>query len=178
MKFILLLLLASQFTFAADLPRLRKVFQDNYNTLYTPRACGKNIDKLVKLADANKIDLTNSYYVVLNNPGFWMLQAFSARGLKYGDRQSWSFHVILVADNYVFDFDFNNRPTVVPFNTYIKEMFVPKAKVDIPYDFKQDLPYFEFDFYDVRDYLKAQGSTRNLPHKTYMLRDLLDLSRL
>ena len=178
MKFLFFILLFTQVTFAADLPRLQKLFQENFRTLYVPNKCGTNIDKFVKLADKERIDLTNSYVAVLENPGFWNLQAFGARGLKPGDRQPWYFHVILIADDKVLDFDFGNSPRVIPFKTWVKEMFVPKGKVDVPYDYKKDLPYFEFDYYEVHDYLRNNGQTSNTPKKTYKLKDLMDLSRL
>lgn len=177
-NFLLLFVLLTQFSFAADLPRLQSLFTANFNALYIPNKCGTNIDKFVKLADKNRIDLTNSYVVVLRNPGFWNLQAFSARGTKPGDRQPWYFHVILIADDKVLDFDFTNTPKVVPFRTWVKDMFIPKGKPDVPYDFKKDLPYFEFDFYSVNDYLAKNGRTSETPKKSYRLSDLLDVSRL
>lgn len=174
-KLLLLLLLLSQATFAADLPRLKKLFRENFNTLYVPRACGTNIGKLVKLADSQGIDLTNSYVVVLENPGFWNLQAFGARGSKPGERQAWYFHVVLIADDQVFDFDFGNTPKVVPFKSWMKEMFVPKGKIDIPYDYKKDLAYFEFDFYASHDYLKNNGQTSTTPKQTFRLGQLMEI---
>lgn len=178
MKFFLTLLFLAQVSFAADLPRLTKLFSENFRNLYVPRNCGSNIERLVKLADQKGIDLTNSYVVVLENPGFWNLQAFGARGLKPGDRQAWYFHVILLADDKVLDFDFGNSPRVVPFKTWVKEMFVPKGKVDVPYDYKKDMPYFKFDFYRVDDYLSNNARTNGTPKNTYKLSELLDLSRL
>lgn len=180
MKKILLILLIvlSQTTFAADLPRLKKLFRENFNSLYVPRACGTNIEKFVKLADKEGVDLTNSYVVVLEGPGFWNLQSFNARGQKPGGRQPWYFHVILVADDQVLDFDFTNTPTFLPFRSYIKEMFVPKGKIDIPYDHKRELPYVNLDYYASDDYLINNGRTSVTPKKTYKLSELLDLSRL
>lgn len=176
--FVLLFVLLTQFSFAADLPKLQSLFAANFNTMYVPRQCGTNIDKFVKLADKNRIDLTNSYVVTLRNPGFWNLQAFSARGTQPGSRQPWFFHVIFVADNKVLDFDFTNSPKVVPFQTWLKEMFIPKGKIDINYDFRKDLPYFELDFYAAHDFLVTRGITRETPKKSYKLGDLMDLTRL
>lgn len=176
MKYLWLLLLITQVSFAADLAKLQTLFKSNYSTFYAPRFCGKNIETFVKAADKKKIDLTNSYVAVLKNPGFWSLQAFSARGLKLGERQPWSFHVILIADDYVFDFDFSNQPKVLPFKKYLKEMLVPKGKLDIPYNYQNELPYIELDLYTSHDYLINNGSTSATPKKTYKLRDLVDLT--
>lgn len=176
MKYLFLILLFSQTTFAADLPKLQTLFKNNFSTFYVSRQCGKNIEKLIKAADAQKIDLTNSYVVSIVNPGFWPLQAFNARGYKQDQRQSWGHHVVLVADNQVFDFDFTNQPRMVPFNKYFKEMFVPKGKIDINYDFKRDVPDFIIDLYASHDYIKHNGSN-STPKQTYKLKDLIDFSR-
>lgn len=174
MKYLWLLLLITQVSLAADLPKLQTLLKTNFTTFYTPRFCGQNIDRLVRAADQKRIDLTNSYVAVLKHPGFWGLQAFSARG-QVGQRQPWGFHVILIADNYVFDLDFTNQARVLPLKKYFIEMFVPKAKPDIPYNFKSELPYIELELYSSHDYLKTNGITKTTPKRTYKLSDLIDL---
>jgi hypothetical protein len=174
MKYLFLLLIFTQVSFAADLPKLQTLLKKKITTFYAPRFCGQNIDKMVRAADKKRIDLTNSYVAVLKHPGFWGLQAFSARG-QVGQRQPWGFHVILIADNHVFDLDFTNQPKVLPLKKYFTEMFVPKTKPDIPYDFKSELPYIELELYSSHDYLKNNGITKTTPKRTYKLGDLIDL---
>lgn len=78
-------------------------------------------------------------------------------------------------DNYVFDLDFTNQARVLPLKKYFIEMFVPKAKPDIPYNFKSELPYIELELYSSHDYLKTNGITKTTPKRTYKLSDLIDL---
>lgn len=176
MKYLFLLLLVTQASFAADLPKLQKIFRDNFSNFYTPRMCGKNIDQFVRAADAQRIDLTNSYVMMIESPGFWTLQGFNVRGLKQDQRQPWGHHVVLVADDYVFDFDFTNQPRVVPFVKYFKEMFVPKGKIDINYDFSRDIPDYDITLFASHDYLK-HSSSKNTPKRVYRLKNLIDFSK-
>lgn len=174
MKYLFLLLLLTQASFAADLPKLQSLFKTNFNSFYAPRFCGQNIERLVRAADEKRIDLTNSYVAVLKHDGFWGLQAFSARGVV-GQRQPWGFHVILIADNYVFDFDFTNQPKVLPMKQYFPEMFTSKGNTDNGYTFKKELPYIDVELYSVHDYLKSNGITKTTPKQTVMLGNLIDL---
>lgn len=165
---------------AADLPRLRAHFEETFASHYEPRLCGKNIARLIESAGEEAIDLEDAYFLKIESESFWQLQAFSPRGYAPGKRQPWSFHVVLVADGFVFDYDFTNRPRVLPADDYFFEMFVPQGPTDLPqYRFEKTIrETYALSFYDAREILKNAGSTAGLRARETMLADYVDLDRL
>lgn len=163
MKLILLLLLTlPSLVFAADIPALKRLFETNYNTFYQPRLCGKNIERLIKEAHKQKIDLSNSYALRIEGAGFLNTSGFYTRG-KVNDRAMLGyFHYVLVADGYVFDFDLD-EPLVLKLPDYVRLQFTPPylpfRVFGINYDPVNELKYWSVKSYEWNSYISPAPKT-------------------
>lgn len=143
---VLLILLNSAvslpaFATSAD---LRRLFHNTfYSSLYEARRCGKNVFSFIDLARQHSIPIESATIVRIENKGyknFGLVRGWQARegGARIraashdsaGGRlqfhpgsRNWEFHVFLVQDGLVFDFDFSNHPVVLPLRTYVMAMF-------------------------------------------------------
>lgn len=143
---------------AADLPRLKKLFENTWTSNYVERYCGLNIENLVSKAMDENIDLDGVQIVGLKDHGGWMfgmVSAVQARGATRfapGER-NWYFHVFLLADGKVLDYDFTNTAKLLSINEYMHEMYLPKEKWgDAKYK-ESKMKLYEFEFYPAEDYI-------------------------
>lgn len=127
---ILFSILTLSQAFAADVKSLERVFKENFDSFYQPRYCGRNTARLVAEAQKRKIDLSHSYVLKIVGGGFWETSAFYSRNNINERVMIGYFHMVFVADGYVFDFDLD-EPLVLKLQDYIKLQFAPPA----PYDF-------------------------------------------
>lgn len=169
---------------AADVERLKALFEKNFHTFYQEGKCGQNIERLVRAAVRQGIDLSGAEVVHLENQGldtFGMVAAHQARetvdwdGNRVGIDMNWFFHVVLLADGYVFDFDFRNVPTVLDVRSYFYENFLPTKK-------KQDFGFrsgklgsYLLTLYSVRAADPEESSSPSLlnPPRTFYMREYL-----
>lgn len=121
---ILGLCLLSLSSFAADVKSLKNLFQDNYDNFYEQRYCGRNIQRLLTNAKAKNIDLTSAYVLKIAGGGFLETSGFYTRTDPNERAMLGYFHMILVADGYVFDFDLY-EPLVLKLEDYIRLQFTP-----------------------------------------------------
>jgi len=121
---IILFLLNISSVFPADIPKLKEFFSDNFNNFYRPRLCGQNIAHFLREAKKLKIDLSNSYVLNVDGQSFLETSGFFSRN-KLNEREMLGyFHVILVADDLVFDFDLK-KPLVLDIRDYVRLQFTP-----------------------------------------------------
>jgi hypothetical protein len=159
MKSLIILLCLSSFVAnAADIPRLKELFTKTFDSYYHEGKCGDNILKLATEAELKGIDLSNAYYVVIHNQGIadaGLVQAVYARELNRAEGiKHWHAHVILIADNLVFDYDFTNKPRVFPLVKYLDYMFIPGGyENDLTFK-KKKMSYYHFTSYPVNAYLE------------------------
>ncbi len=197
---IVLLLLLSSFSIqiaqAADLNSLSALFKKHYwGSFYREGKCGPNSEYFVRLALNKNIDLDGTMIVHVENKGgdtFGMVAAVQAReqgryisgptetrNRTYPEREigeaNWYYHAFVVADGYVFDFDFQNNPTIIGFADYIYAMFVPNAKRSNP-EFIQNklggyyLSLFQVKYIDPSESFSAPtGDILHKPNGTYLL---------
>src|SRR5690606_10559228 len=125
-KFILVFCLFLTHAKAADIPALTKLFRTNFNSFYEARNCGKNIERLVEAAHEKRIDLRNAFDLRIVGGGFCETSGFYTRMVINDRAMLGYFHYVLVADNYVFDFDLA-EPLVLPFEDYVRLQFSPVA---------------------------------------------------
>ena len=118
---------------AADIESLRKLFVNNFNHYYQPRYCGKNIKRLLSEAQKRNIDLSNSYILKVVGDGFFETSGFYTRAKPNQRAMLGYFHMILVADNMVFDFDLH-APLVLDVRNYIRLQFMPPYEPYIIYN--------------------------------------------
>lgn len=122
--FIISLLFVCNISFAADTKALTSLYKSGYNSMYQPRYCGRNIEGFLKEAKKRNIDLTNSYVLNIKGGGFLETSGFYTRGKK-GERANLGyFHIVLLADNMVYDFDLDS-PKVLSFPDYVDLQFRP-----------------------------------------------------
>jgi len=109
---------------AADIKSLKKLFEDNYDAFYIPRFCGKNTARFISEANQRGINLSHSYVAKFVGAGFLETSGFYTRN-NPNDRQMLGyFHMVFVADGYVFDFDLH-EPMVLKIEDYIRLQFTP-----------------------------------------------------
>ncbi len=138
------------------------MYQENY--------CGQNIERFTKAAAKAGINLDNSYIVQIVNEGydtFGLVNALSVReeGRKFDPAptkppyrdigyNNWNFHVILIAEGEVFDFDFMNQATVYKLPKYLDQQFIPANKQkDAKYK-KDKIGPYRLSVYPTYEYLK------------------------
>ena len=187
-----LLALWTNIALAADLRGLKDLFDRSFWTsMYQENYCGQNIERFTKAAVKAGINLDNSYIVQIVNEGldtFGLVNALSVReeGRKFEPApqyppfrdigwMNWNFHVILVADGEVFDFDFMNQATVYKLPKYLDQQFIPVAKHKDA-KFKKDKigPYrlSLYPTYEYLEYLERKISMKEIRTEIY-LRDYL-----
>ena len=139
--FALFLLISIQ-ALAADLVGISKLFKDSFWTdHYEARYCGKNIEKLVKKAMDQNLDLSGAEIIQITDSSgfmFGMVNALLARegGSYIEPRQTnptltpgesnWYFHVVLKVEGKILDYDFTNEARILAEKKYFLEMFIPK----------------------------------------------------
>jgi len=116
----------SHHSFSADIQSLLKLYRNNFNQIYVPRFCHQNIKRFVALARSKNINIENSFVVSVEGGSFLKTSGFYSR-FKPGQRVSLGyFHVFLIADGYVFDFDLY-RPLAIKFLDYVTLQFTPQV---------------------------------------------------
>jgi len=109
---------------SADIPALKELFQKNFDSYYQPRFCGQNIRRFLEEASMREIDLSNAYVLKIQGGGFLETSGFFTRGNVNEREMLGYFHMILIADDIIFDFDLN-RPLVLNKLDYIRLQFTP-----------------------------------------------------
>lgn len=176
MKTIILLIfiLISTMASAADLQSLSTLFKQNFDTFYQPRLCGKNITLLLSEASKRNIDLSNSYVLKIEGAGFLETGGLYTR-VRINEREMLGyFHYVLIADDYVFDFDLA-EPLILKIEDYIRLQFTPAYTpyiiFGINYDPLKELPYWTVTNYHWRDFLNP-GPQKNWVKKMNHFIDL------
>jgi hypothetical protein len=168
---LLLILCFASSSFAADLRGLKDLFARSFWTnMYVNNHCRDNIERFVKMAQEDGINLDNSYMVQMVNDGFDMFGMVAAISVREQGRlieprpvkppfrnsgtSNWNYHFILIADGEVFDFDFTNKNKVVKLPQYMTEQFIPVSKVtDVKYK-KDKIGPYKFTIYPTAEYME------------------------
>lgn len=124
LKIFLFISFSQPIVLAADVSKLKDLFVQNFDNYYEPRYCGKNIVRFVSRAVEEKIDLSNSYVLEIVGAGFLETSGFYAREAVDQRTMLGYFHVVFVADDYVFDFDLH-RPVVLKLEEYVRLQLTP-----------------------------------------------------
>lgn len=145
---IILIILSALFSFhsfAADLVGISHIFKKTFWTShYQERFCGRNIEGLVQKAIDARLDLSNAQILQITDPHgsmFGMVQAVVARESgrliepartlpkRNPGVMNWYFHVVLMVEGKILDYDFTNQPRILSLNQYMNEMFIPADKM-------------------------------------------------
>lgn len=187
---VIIFFLLSFKAFAADLTGVSNLFaQTFWNSHYEERYCGKNIETLVAKAVNARLDLSNAQIIGISDAGGWMagmVNALQAREagllitpsrvspMRHPGERNWYFHVVLLVEGRVMDYDFTNQPRVIPLNDYLHEMFIPKAKrYDRQYKIRK-MQHYKITTYPAEDYIlrRHQGLTTQDITREYYLKDV------
>lgn len=156
---LLLLCLLISSAWAADIPALKKLYNENYNNFYQQRFCGRNVARFVSEANKRKINLSNSYVLKLAGAGFLETSGFYTRGNLDDRAMLGYFHMVFVADGYVFDFDLSDS-LVLPINEYVRLQFTPPYDpfyvFGIEYKSKEQLKYWTVTRFEWADYIQSR----------------------
>lgn len=174
----ILFLLLSSAAQAADVRGLTEIFWKNYDNFYQYGNCGGNIARLVEAAKEKRLDLSNAYVLNIVGAGFLETSGFYTRSKMNQWKMLGYFHVVLVADGYVFDFDLG-EPLVLKLDEYIRLQFTPPQepfKVGGNAFFtSDDLKYWTATTYDVQKY---NFTEKPIETGKYKLTDLVPLARI
>lgn len=186
--FFALVVFGANITLAADVRALKNLFQRSFYTdMYTPNYCGRNIESFVREAMRDGINLDNAHIVQITNAGFdmfGMVAALSAREqgrlivptptkppFREISNTNWNFHVVLIADGEVFDFDYMNKATVVKLPRYLDGQFIPvKYRRDLKY-IKNKIGPYKFALHPAEkymDYLDRRISMKEIRTELYL----------
>lgn len=153
---ILLALTLSLFVTGAWATTLEALFEDNFFRIHVPGHCGQNILNFVKLAQKENIDLTDA--VIINVDSGWVEPQFvrnggfspkvpGPEGLIYPPtKRYYYFHVFMIHEGKVYDFDYGNTPTVPALPEYFKKMWITGKNAD---------NFLGLKVYKVADYLRG-----------------------
>lgn len=153
---ILFTLVFSLFISVAQATTLDTLFEDHFFSLHVPGRCGQNILKFLDLAKRENIDLTGAE--IINVEGGWVEPQYvrnggytpkipGPAGLTYSPApRYYYFHVFLIHDGKVYDFDYGNSPVIPSFKTYFKKMWIRGKEGD---------KYLGLQVYKAEDYLRG-----------------------
>jgi hypothetical protein len=161
-KLIFLTLCISLNVLSADIPKLTKLFKQNFDNYYTPRFCGKNTRLFIEEAQKRDIDLSNSYVLKIVGGGFLETSGFFTRTNPNERMMLGYFHMVLVADGKIFDFDLN-MPKVLDKEDYVRLQFTPTEKnytvYGINYLNKGNPSQWDVTLFDTEDYANGIETT-------------------
>jgi len=148
--------------YSANIPSLKKLFTENFNNYYQQRFCGRNIRRFLEEAKERNIDLSNSYVLKVVGGGFLETSGFYTRGNINEREMLGYFHMILVADDIVFDFDLNES-LVLEKEDYIRLQFTPPHEpyfiFGINYSAKGSPGNWNITAFDRKDYTNGDETT-------------------
>ncbi len=111
---------------SANLDLAQKAFAEAWTVDYQPTECGNNISRFLKKLQKRNVRLSEAQVITVS-PQFdgLLINAERTRTGQSGatTEQNWYFHVFLLLEGKVFDFDFMNRPAVLPIARYLDQMF-------------------------------------------------------
>lgn len=147
MKNIKLFLLSISFSmnaFALKDPALFSQFKSDYQNHYREAQCGPNIMGFVRRAESKGHKLYNANIIEISNTGYSLFGLVNAEFARKAGRvnpnyardglshlpgeKNWQHHIILEMDGYIYDFDFDNYPNILPVKAYFEKMFLTDKK--------------------------------------------------
>jgi len=141
---------------AANLPALKALFIETYDSHYIHGMCGKNVYEFVAEAKRQKINLEKTYVAKIIGSGFLETSGFYTRFEKNKRSMLGYFHMVFIADGHVFDFDLALQDAL-PLHEYVRLQFTPPYQpyriFGVLFDPVLDFPWWEVTRYELDDYL-------------------------
>ena len=125
-------------------PILFRQFKSEYQKFYVENQCGSNILGFLTRAESKGQKVYNAHILEITNKGFSLFGLINAEFARGAGRlnpnhandgirnlpgeNNWYHHVVLELDGYIYDFDFDNYPVVLPVKKYFEKMFLADLK--------------------------------------------------
>ncbi len=123
---------------------LGRIFERRFYAGYEERRCGESIEGLVTAAQNAGLSLNKARVLSITHQGFSVFGLVNAEWVRESGRllpgtenagrryemgeRNWHFHVILLYDGLIFDFDFGNEPQVFTVRDYFEQMFLNESR--------------------------------------------------
>jgi hypothetical protein len=158
---LFLLLLPLHSSFAST---LKQLFSENFYTIHKAGYCGQNILNFLKVADEKGIDLRGAE--IINVDGGWVSPLYvrnggytpkipGKAGVTFAPSEKlYYFHIFLIHEGHVYDFDYGNTPVVPKIGEYFKKMWLTGKDRDKTLSLKA---------YDATEYLQGKPMPANAP---------------
>jgi len=160
---------------AADLQKLESLYVENFDAFYEPRFCGRNIARLVKAATQERVDLQGAYILKIEGAGFFETSGFYTRNMPNKRAHLGYFHVVLVADDKVFDFDLH-EPLALDLKDYIRLQFSPAREPLVifgtTYRAREELKWWTVTRFEIDHYAQDSGQST----WTMKMKEFIDLN--
>lgn len=157
---------------------LKQLFTENFYTIHRPGFCGQNIMNFLKLADEKGIDLRGAE--IINVDGGWVAPLYvrnegyapkvpGPAGLTHQPGEKFFyFHIFLVFEGHVYDFDYGNSPVMPKINEYFKKMWISGKERD---------KFLYLKTYDAIEYLQGKPMPTDTPN-IQLLKYMVERSEL
>lgn len=142
-------------SFGAFTPEVVDVFAQTNQQSYKPLMCSDTVDQFIKNLHSRGFDLREAQVLMIKHkwaPHFPVLPQKARRRYKdqvYAPFPRWGFHVVLIWQDQVFDFDYTDELQMVPYEEYMAQMW--RAEDLAHYHFKLK-PALEFGGSDLFGY--------------------------
>ena len=150
-NFILLFLLLLPLQ-SAIATTLKKLFTENFYTIHRPGYCGQNILNFLKLADEKGVDLRGAE--IINVDGGWVSPLFVRNQRGEPEERYFYFHIFLIHEGHVYDFDYGNTPVVPKIGDYFKKMWITGKERD---------RFLYLKTFDATEYLQGKPMPKDAP---------------
>jgi hypothetical protein len=99
-----------------------KVYKNSYynSSVYSQGNCSSNVWRFLGELKKNNVSLKNSQVIYFFNTDYADLTLLSSRN----DDNIYLFHVVFMHNGQIYDFDFNNQPTILNTSTYFEQQIL------------------------------------------------------
>ncbi|MBY0385175.1 hypothetical protein K2X05_08460 [bacterium] len=136
-------------------PEVLDVFVQTNEQSYRPLMCSDTIYQLVQNFKNKGFDLREAEVLMIKHkwvPHEPVLPQKARRRYKdhvYSQYPRWTFHVVLVWQHQVFDFDYTDELQVVPYDEYMAQMWKAEELVNYELAWKMAFEYSQSDLFGV-----------------------------
>jgi hypothetical protein len=132
-------------SYAQTTPFLLGHFKADYKKHYVENQCGSNILGFLGRAESKGKKVYNANILEISNKGYSLFGLINVEFAREKGRlnpnssldgirnlpgeTNWYHHVVLELDGYIYDFDFDNYPVVLPVRDYFEKMFLNDKKI-------------------------------------------------
>lgn len=132
------------------------LFRARFYTHYQENRCKQNVTDLLQAGKALGLNLRDIQVVQLTNPGISNGGLIGAKWGRAISSPNWFFHVFAISDGRVLDFDFGREPTLLPWDAYLRKMFITPAMLESQRRLESSVGSYQFSVYNGLDYFRYE----------------------